>query len=1475
MDAFLQQLRCRPPVTKDDLVGGLEFQLIDVQVGTVQNQFSTNIARVSHTARRSGKSGWDHSNNTVVSLFGTSTAGNSVCVFVTNFTPFFEVRLDPQWGDAQVHALLEAFQDVISSQSEMVTINHRIMTGKSLFGYLPSDTGEPRTDRWLRLMFPSIGMLKRVLKKISTRSDREDFAMDAFRRQNLPGASFSLGALEPAGHMNSLEQMFLTMADIVPSGWVRVTKETTAPHKYTTCQIERKVYMEDVGPIERSSIAPCVILSFDIECVPKHIGNMPSANRPFDKVVQIGMSLEVTNVEKIHGVICLGQTGPVDGVAILSCETELDVLNAFQRVISDPYIDPDVVTGYNIFKFDFFYMAQRTLRYEMFAEHSTDWFVDTWKTAKNAMVNFEQLSNDDKLSTLERVWPPYTRPWFRNMSKTVQIPQTLEILLESGDTEEELRACIDYFKGDGVLMSVTFNLCSRLQVERCDLQRVILESAAFGQNELFRFDMSGRCVLDLYLHCKNSMKLGRYRLNDVAERFLDDKKIDLPYEEMFRLYKTAEPEHLATVAEYCSKDCDLVLRIIQAGGIFTDVVEHSRVTYTLLTWLVTRGQSVRVFSQIGRFCEKNGVHVNHRFVKPPDTYVGATVIEPITGFWRDPIATLDFASLYPSIMQAHNLGYMSYVFDREKKEVARLERAGKIVVERIVASGIEHWFVQEETFKAILPLLLHELLTARRNVKKIMKRESDPFKKQLLNSKQLALKVSCNSVYGYTGARTGKMGLWCIAACTTKIGRGMIDDTKAAVENKYGATVVYGDSVSGYTPLLVKTGERVRITTIENIVLGDDPVYTWTEKGWTRILNVIKHELAPHKKMLRICTHSGLVHCTNDHSLVTQSGAPISPDDVVVGTELMHSYPAEFHQDNDPTTIRLCIAREFVYKGVEYDSRTHAAESNGLNYLPKGCWKDVSRNVPLSENFAKLMGMFMGDGSCGTYGSGSKIKSTWALNNKDVDLLHGYKTIGEEVFPEMTFKVLDTLESSGVYKLSAGCSQHGAVKRFVQAWRGLFYNDRREKKVPGEILNAPTYIRQAFWEGLHDADGTKDSREPEISQKGQEACAGIFYLLRSLGHHCVVDSREDKPNVFRLRARSKVRRKWTAIKKIAEIPYERYVYDLTTENHHFQAGIGDMIVHNTDSVMVKFQEAGPTMDGMRLAWKLAEEAADYVTHETFKKYPAVELEAEKVYMPYLIFDKKKRYIGRTYMSPDKPPKIDCKGVELVRRDNSQFLRDTYKDAVDAMMPLEGEPLHPNEVYAAICGAVQRKLDALVADDIPMEKFIVSKSLKKTYKNPNLPHVVLAEKIRARIRSGEMLCDPPLAGDRISYLVVQTKNSKAKLCDKTENIDYAREKKLKIDREYYVTNQLQKPLTQLVKPFGSLDATFERTTAELMRQRLKIRSLTEFYQKKTTPTVSAPKPVIVVGAPPPAKKKKIPKKAVKSKGLRGFLKKKNQ
>ena len=221
----------------------------------------------------------------------------------------------------------------------------------------------------------------------------------------------------------------------------------------------------------------------------------------------------------------------------------------------------------------------------------------------------------------------------------------------------------------------------------------------------------------------------------------------------------------------------------------------------------------------------------------------------------------------------------------------------------------------------LLPEILSELLTERKRVKKLMKQQiPHSTMYNVHDGTQLALKVCCNSIYGFCA---GYM-LPCreIASSVTKYGRGLILKTKSLIENHkdwgntgHGCKCVYGDSVSGNTPLLIRVGHHVEIVMIKDLKLNE-PTYTWTEKGWTLIQNIVKHKLGTHKKMLQICTHTGIVHCTNDHSLVTHHGEPISPDDVQIGTRLIILF------GYFPTMICKVGTQftRFLYKGKTYES---------------------------------------------------------------------------------------------------------------------------------------------------------------------------------------------------------------------------------------------------------------------------------------------------------------------------------------------------------------------------------------------------------------------------------------------------------------------------------------------------------------------------------------------------------------------------
>ena len=153
-------------------------------------------------------------------------------------------------------------------------------------------------------------------------------------------------------------------------------------------------------------------------------------------------------------------------------------------------------------------------------------------------------------------------------------------------------------------------------------------------------------------------------------------------------------------------------------------------------------------------------------------------------------------------MMAHNLCYTSLV---DKKTAAELEP------DQYIKTPTGDLFVKSSLRPGLLPLILQDLLGARKRAKKELKAETDPFKRAVLDGRQLALKVSANSVYGFTGATVGRLPCLEISASTTAFGRVMIDQTKKMVEEKYtvengythDAQVIYGDTDS----VMIKFGE--------------------------------------------------------------------------------------------------------------------------------------------------------------------------------------------------------------------------------------------------------------------------------------------------------------------------------------------------------------------------------------------------------------------------------------------------------------------------------------------------------------------------------------------------------------------------------------------------------------------------------------------------------------------------------------------
>ena len=332
---------------------------------------------------------------------------------------------------------------------------------------------------------------------------------------------------------------------------------------------------------------------------------------------------------------------------------------------------------------------------------------------------------------------------------------------------------------------------SKLKDRECHLVSKKLSSSALGDNFLKLLPMPGRFIFDMFHEVKKGYKLDSYKLNEVSKLYLGDQKIDMAPKEMFARYLEGDPVKLREVAEYCVKDTLLPHRLIKKLCTLLNLLEMAKATWVPIAFLVERGQQIKVFSQLSKKARELGYMVPT--IKygaiPEEPYEGATVLEAQKGAYYTPITALDFEALYPSIMMAHNLCYSTYVMN--EKDYGNVP-------------GVEYetFKVGEKTYKfaqgvpSLLPAILLELKQFRKKAKKDMAAATGSMK-EVYNGKQLAYKISMNSVYGFTGAGKGILPCVPIASTTTCRGRGMIEETKNYVETNFpGAKVRYGDTDS-------------------------------------------------------------------------------------------------------------------------------------------------------------------------------------------------------------------------------------------------------------------------------------------------------------------------------------------------------------------------------------------------------------------------------------------------------------------------------------------------------------------------------------------------------------------------------------------------------------------------------------------------------------------------------------------------------
>ena len=620
--------------------------------------------------------------------------------------------------------------------------------------------------------------------------------------------------------------------DIQSTGWLDAKGR---PGNASSCTVDLVVGdWRTLKPVSRDDIAPLRVASIDIECYSKS-GAFPSAFEKSDVCFQIAVTTRVNSVPYDRKIFCVKETTCADSE---SFSTERAMFERFAEYIRDE-LDPDIITGWNIFGFDLEYMYTRSVVCGC---------------------------------------PPDAFVWGRLHDVSVEL--------------------------------VTKNL----------------SSSALGSNTLKMVPMIGRYVFDMFQDVKREHKLESYSLNNVSKVFLGDQKIDMPVREIFQRFHDGDPVKLGEVAEYCLKDTELPHQIAEHLCMLPNLLEMAKATWVPLSYLSERGQQIKVFSQVCRKARLLGFMVPtmrvDRNAPPEDQYQGATVLDAQTGAYYGPVTALDFASLYPSIMRAHNLCYSTLVMEKRYMDLPGVtyETYGP------------HVFVQG--VPSLLPEILNELAAFRKKAKRDMAAAEGTPLEAVYNGRQLAYKISMNSVYGFTGASKGMLPLLAIASTVTFRGRQMIDETKTYVEEHFpGAKVRYGDSVMPWTPVLVKSwwDEEISSRTIESLCTNwfpyehfksgqaeqsEDMIFdAMTHLGWKPIRRVVRHKSL--KKIYRVTSPYGTVDVTEDHSLLDNKLNILKPQELHKDTILLH-YGPDIPGENTVTLLHE------AWDGYVYDIETEA-----------------------------------------------------------------------------------------------------------------------------------------------------------------------------------------------------------------------------------------------------------------------------------------------------------------------------------------------------------------------------------------------------------------------------------------------------------------------------------------------------------------------------------------------------------------------
>jgi DNA polymerase elongation subunit (family B) len=552
-----------------------------------------------------------------------------------------------------------------------------------------------------------------------------------------------------------------------------------------------------------------------------------------DKVTFIGSTFLRVGEERpyLNHCLTIDTCDAVPNAEIQVCESEYDMLLEWTRVIQRE--DPDIIIGYNIFGFDYNFMFHRALENECGEE-----FLKLSRNKDQMCGQYDKKTNKLSIeeSTIVIASGEHNLHYIK-IAGRLQIDMLNYLRRDYSMSSYKLDYVSGYFIGDGV-KGIQHNVN-----ESGDDVTIVQTGNVMGLDvgSYINFEETGNST-ELY---KGGEKFKITRL-DVEKKTFEiagkevpnmEKKVrwglakdDVSPQDIFRMTHEG-PMERAVIAKYCIQDCNLVHHLMRKIDVLTGFVEMANICSVPMSFLVFRGQGIKLTSFIAKKCrEKNTLIPVLERKLGNESYDGAIVLPPKCNLYLDnPVACVDYSSLYPSSMISENLSHDSKVWTKEYdlngimvKSMGERNEKGEYMYDNLV--GYEYVDIEYDTYvwkknergkaiktvsgkkvcrfaqpllngehggmgeKAIMPSILEELLAARSATRKLAAKQTDDFMKNVLDKRQLGYKVTANSLYGQCGAKTSSFYEIDVAASTTATGRKLLLYAKRVVEETYGDT---------------------------------------------------------------------------------------------------------------------------------------------------------------------------------------------------------------------------------------------------------------------------------------------------------------------------------------------------------------------------------------------------------------------------------------------------------------------------------------------------------------------------------------------------------------------------------------------------------------------------------------------------------------------------------------------------------------